>query len=580
MSNVPRLLSVALCVLLVASCSQAPPPQASAPKPTPAAVPTPTPAPAPAGSAQRAFSDSVLGSKKPQAPAPPDDDEEEGVKPVKKIETITDPSTGQRLLRVPKDPTLVERDGSLFSANVPTQTGVPIVRQDAENFYVAAPTPPTPEEIAKKRAEKEAADAALPQILELPKEEAEIVTPKISKKKILLESHSAGLPKGGIWRENFALADIDGDGRPEIISPPPRLSGEGLRIFKWDGERWRSVTPQLENPESLHIGYGAIATGDLDGDGRTDIVWGGHGGGVWAGRNLGDMKFRLSRNGLSGEISTRALAVGDLDGDGKPDVLVLSDMPEAAAVDKPRARPSGYIEGYDVRAYINKGDRFVELVAGLEDKPCYGYSIGLETRPADKGAPFATSCNYSMGVNLLYEFDRGAMSFRNVSGGVVELFSVGMGAAVGTYHGHPAAFTSYFKNRPAGGLPDPTGDGLSIYYRDGKEWKRHRVLKRLGSNRGISPGIAVADLDGDGLDDIVVADRVTNKVRVFFQTPAGEFEELDPALEPSFVNFPTAIRIADVDGDGRPDIVLMLQYMTVSETKEGGFRFFRNLPSK
>ena len=62
----------------------------------------------------------------------------------------------------------------------------------------------------------------------------------------------------------------------------------------------------------------------------------------------------------------------------------------------------------------------------------------------------------------------------------------------------------------------------------------------------------------------------TNKVRVFFQTPAGEFEELDPALEPSFVNFPTAIRIADVDGDGRPDIVLMLQYMTVSETKERG----------
>ena len=289
----------------------------------------------------------------------------------------------------------MERDGSLFSANPsdpdrgsdrPAGCGVLLRRgSDAADA----------EEIAKKRAEKEAADAALPQILELPKEEAEIVTPKISKKKILLESHSVGLPKGGIWRENFALADIDGDGRPEIISPPPRLSGEGLRIFKWDGERWRSVTPQLENPDSLHIGYGAIATGDLDGDGRTDIVWGGHGGGVWAGRNLGDMKFRLSRNGLSGEISTRALAVGDLDGDGKPDVLVLSDMPEAAVVDKPRARPSGYIEGYDVRAYINKGDRFVELVAGLDDKPCYGYSIGLETRPADKGAPFfATSCNY------------------------------------------------------------------------------------------------------------------------------------------------------------------------------------------
>ncbi|MFI5182287.1 MAG: FG-GAP repeat domain-containing protein [Thermoanaerobaculia bacterium] len=539
--------------------------------PTPAPTPRPTAAaPSPESSRterERAI-DTLLGGKKQKPEGPPEDDTGEIERTDEKTVIVVDPDTGQRLQKVPKNPTLFVKDGRLFSAIItPTIGGIPLVRQDEKYYYIAAPREPSPEEIAKRQARNEASAAALPQIFEVPKEEAELVTPRISKKRIRLESQSVGLPKNGMWRENFALADIDGDGRPEIISPPPRLSAQGLRIFKWTGERWRSVTPLMENPDNLTIGYGGVATGDLDGDGRTDVVVGGHGQGVWAGWNLGNMKFRIARRGLPPGMSTRAMAVGDLDGDGKPDVVVLSDTPEGP--------------GKDVRAYMNNGDHFVELVAGLEDGPCFGYSLALETRPVDKGAPFfVTSCNYAMGTNLLYEFDRARMAFKNVSDPVVELYSVGMGVAVGTYRGHPAAFTTYFKNRPAGAVPDPSGDGLSIYYRDGGEWKRFRVLKRLGMNRGLTPAIGVADLDGDGLDDIVVADNVERKVRVFFQTPAGEFEELDPALEPDCVNFPTSLRIADVDGDGRLDIVLMTQYMTVSETKEGGFRFFRNLPVK
>ena len=66
-------------------------------------------------------------------------------------------------------------------------------------------------------------------------------------------------------------------------------------------------------------------------------------------------------------------------------------------------------------------------------------------------------------------------------------------------------------------------------------------------------------------------------MRVFFQTPEGEFEELPSDREPTFVNHPTSLRIADFDGDGHNDVALMYQYLTGDETRAGGFRVFRGL---
>ena len=76
-----------------------------------------------------------------------------------------------------------------------------------------------------------------------------------------------------------------------------------------------------------------------------------------------------------------------------------------------------------------------------------------------------------------------------------------------------------------------------------------RIVKTLEFGAG-SQAIAIGDLNGDGLDDVVWADESTHRIRILFQTPAGDFEELETAREPAFVNHTTSLRLADLDGDG------------------------------
>ncbi len=317
----------------------------------------------------------------------------------------------------------------------------------------------------------------------------------------------------------------------------------------------------------------------MDGDGKLDIVFGGHGSGPAIAFNKGNGKFAIESRGLPRELSTRAIAVGDLDGDGKKDLLVVSDDPEWMRTGgKPTLEPDGYVKGFDVRAFLNEGALFRDVHKGLEGA-CFGYAVAVAVpKDAAGGFPFYSSgCRYIGASSNLYEFDPKASEFRYLGVGVVEVYGQTSGAAAGTYQGRPAVYTSWFKRTPTGGAPKIDGQGITVYARgaDGKVAAR-RIVKTLDFKGG-SPALAVADLDGDGLDDVVWADEFTERMRVFFQRPDGSFEELSAGREPAFVNHPTCLRIADVDGDGRPDVVLMYQYLTGDETRAGGFRVFRNL---
>ncbi len=71
-------------------------------------------------------------------------------------------------------------------------------------------------------------------------------------------------------------------------------------------------------------------------------------------------------------------------------------------------------------------------------------------------------------------------------------------------------------------------------------------------DRPMIANVAIADLDQDGLNDIVAADATTNRVTWLRQSPAGRFTERSIAQ----VAGPAHVQVVDLDGDGDLDVAV------------------------
>ncbi|MBL8799164.1 MAG: VCBS repeat-containing protein, partial [Planctomycetia bacterium] len=99
-------------------------------------------------------------------------------------------------------------------------------------------------------------------------------------------------------------------------------------------------------------------------------------------------------------------------------------------------------------------------------------------------------------------------------------------------------------------------DGLSLYVLQPDGTFRREAGPLVSGTLPVR--LAAADLNGDGLDDLIVACAGSSNILIYYQTAAGAF-----SAKPQFsvgvgVN-PTMIQTMDVNGDGRRDVVVANQ---------------------
>lgn len=375
-----------------------------------------------------------------------------------------------------------------------------------------------------------------------------------------------GLPTTGQWRNGFDIADMNGDGHPDIVHSPPR-KGSGIPVIML-GDGAGSWHAWSEAHYTRRYDYGDVAVADYNGDGRLDIALGIHLQGlrVLVGNDSG--RFSEWSRGLDYQIpgqggdasgfSSRALAAVDWTGDGLPDIVALSEGPRMPNPNRmERANTNTNIGDiafvFDgVALFLNQGDgTWKKEYKGEGLDRIFGDGVALGDFNGDGRVDFATASS-RMGRRDLVNLKLETGGWSTVSVPQVRPFAVIRSVAAADFDADglddlAVAYMAY--------EADTWRSGVDVLYprKDGT-WERRVLASREGQLAYTALG--EGDLDGDGARDLVALDY-DGGVSVFLGDGKGSFvaEASPEADQPRGRCQGYHVELADLDGDGRDDLV-------------------------
>jgi hypothetical protein len=294
----------------------------------------------------------------------------------------------------------------------------------------------------------------------------------------------------------------------------------------------------------------SVAIGDLDGDGKPDLAvanWGSFTVSVFRNTatigSINSSSFAAKVDFTTGAGSyPNSVAIGDLDGDGKPDLAVANNNLFTVSV----LRNTATIGSIGSGSFAAKQD----FVTGAQP-----WSVAIGDLDGDGKPDLAVVNNASNTVSVF----RNTATSGSIGSGS---FAAKQDFTTGTNPGSVA-------------IGDLDGDGKPDLVLANQSSNTVSVLRNTATSGSIGSGSfaakqdfatgaapqqsAIGDIDGDGKPDLAVAnDGGLNTVSVLRNTAtSGSIGSGSFAVKQDFTaNNPYSLAIGDIDGDGRPDLVL------------------------
>ncbi|MFZ1801239.1 MAG: FG-GAP-like repeat-containing protein, partial [Chitinophagaceae bacterium] len=327
--------------------------------------------------------------------------------------------------------------------------------------------------------------------------------------------------------------DLDGDGKPDVANS--NYYGNSISVLK--------NTSTINNVSyDNHIDYPVgiysddIYSGDLDGDGKPDLVatnWISNNVSVFRNTSVSGTVSFAAKSDLIAGTAPSSVSIGDIDGDGKPDLVITNG------------------NSFDITIRRNTSTIGNISFANGNYFPTGTYPNSVVIRDFDgDGKP---DLGISLGSANKMEI------YRNTSTkGIISLvdrkdYAAGNGPfwiAAGDLDGD---------GKPDLAVPNNQSTTLSIY----RNISTPGVISfatKVDFFVGLYPQhVAIGDLDGDGKPDLAVGNNANFRaiVTVFKNTCSVGSISFASKFDYTFNNWgPRDIEIGDVDGDKLPDIIV------------------------
>jgi len=354
----------------------------------------------------------------------------------------------------------------------------------------------------------------------------------------------------GTGPSQVAVVDLDGDGRPDLVIPDA-YAGDISIYQNISSNGTLAFAPRLVLPmiQGAYSNPSQVAVADVDGDGKPDIIaLNSDSGLISIFRNVSSPGI-LTTNSFAPRIDipaptgTQDLAVRDLNGDGKPDIVTANGNSNSVSI-------------FQNQSTIGKisFDAPVNLAVGSSAS-----DVAIADLDGDSNPDLVVLLMNNATVSV----------FRNL----------GLGGTITTNSFATRVIFPTASNGRFLAIGDMDGDGKPDIVTANWTTETVSVLRNLTSGPGITSNsfappvnfatggwannVTLGDLAGIGKLDVVAVSQLPSLFSIFqnISTP-GSFttSSLAPRVDYTSGYNPNCATVADLNGDGRPDVILANSY--------------------